>query len=101
VLDECSLVPVTLSGGEIPDIYDGIGLMHSEWFVCSASGVTQISVTKQQVEGGDIVPATLRGWPYEFRPVDDVFVPGQEREQEVIGSTLEDLFADFPPCAVG
>lgn len=99
VLEDCALRPVLLAGGGYPDIFDGFGIMHREWFSCEEARVIMIEVFKGLDENGE--------------PIEGIWAGGEARDF-VLGPagfdlpmpldlglprTSEDLAAEFPECS--
>jgi hypothetical protein len=98
--DDCALAPVPLAGGGFPEIWGGIGLMHSEWFSCSPDEVVMLDLFRGLDDDGELIEGVLVGGeatsyrldPGGFRPAPDLVDLGLPR-------TDRDLHQEFPDCS--
>lgn len=98
-LENCALSPVLLAGGGYPEIFDGFGIMHREWFSCEEATVTMIEVHKDLDENGEPIEGIWAGGEGRF------FVLGPAGFDEPVPIDLglprthEDVLAAYPECS--
>jgi len=89
----CTLIPLTLPSGGLPEVWIGLGAGHSEWFSCRDDGVVQVETYETTPDPDPVEGATITLYPLED---DGLATPVILVDDEAIAT--DDVMSTYPPC---
>jgi hypothetical protein len=96
---DCVLAPVPLAAGGYPEIWLGLGPLHSDWFTCADEGMVMVEVFYGVDENGERIEGVYAGGEGALYVLENsVFHPAGQNAMN-LPRPQADVEADLPNCA--